>query len=117
LKNRLRDGLQNALIIDNDADLRRSDPAPLQAFGFATKCPRSHASSCSTNLRQFVERFTAACAISIGDPALPASSWSLDRRRRAKKILGMIEQGKRERSSLQGKAPAEVTRSADGFTV
>ncbi|HVU15663.1 MAG TPA: L-glutamate gamma-semialdehyde dehydrogenase [Candidatus Didemnitutus sp.] len=106
-------GGKNALIIDNDADLDEAIPAALySAFGFSgQKCSAlSRLIVLDEVYDEFVQRFTAACAsYPIGDPTLPGTVIGpvidVDAQ---KKILGLIEQGKREsRMAFQGQAPAE----------
>jgi RHH-type proline utilization regulon transcriptional repressor/proline dehydrogenase/delta 1-pyrroline-5-carboxylate dehydrogenase len=106
-------GGKNALIIDADADLDEAIPAALySAFGFSgQKCSAlSRLVVLDQGYDRFVERFVAACAsYPVGDPALPGTLVGpvIDADARAK-ILGLIEQGKREsRLAFQGAAPAE----------
>jgi RHH-type proline utilization regulon transcriptional repressor/proline dehydrogenase/delta 1-pyrroline-5-carboxylate dehydrogenase len=106
-------GGKNALIIDNDADLDEAIPAALySAFGFSgQKCSAlSRLIVLDEIYDDFVERFTAACAnLPVGDPALPGTLVGpvIDADAQ-KKILAMIEQGKREaKLAFQGTAPAE----------
>lgn len=106
-------GGKNALIIDNDADLDEAIPAALcSAFGFSgQKCSAlSRLIVLDGVYDHFVERFTAACAACpVGDPALPGTIVGpvIDADAQ-KKILGLIEQGKREaKLAFQSAAPAE----------
>jgi RHH-type proline utilization regulon transcriptional repressor/proline dehydrogenase/delta 1-pyrroline-5-carboxylate dehydrogenase len=106
-------GGKNALIIDNDADLDEAIPAALySAFGFAgQKCSAlSRLIVLDEVYDAFVERFVAACgAIPIGDPAKPGTVVGpvIDADARTK-ILGLIEQGKKEAQlAFQGAAPAD----------
>ncbi len=106
-------GGKNALIIDNDADLDEAIPAALySAFGFAgQKCSAlSRLVVLDGVYDTFVERFISACpALPVGDPALPGTVVGpvIDADAQ-KKILGLIEQGKREaKLAFQGRAPAE----------
>jgi RHH-type proline utilization regulon transcriptional repressor/proline dehydrogenase/delta 1-pyrroline-5-carboxylate dehydrogenase len=104
-------GGKNALIIDNDADLDEAIPAALySAFGFSgQKCSAlSRLIVLDEVYDHFVERFVAACgAIPVGDPALPGTVIGpvIDADAQ-KKILGIIEQGKKEaKLAFQGTAP------------
>lgn len=106
-------GGKNALIIDNDADLDEAIPAALySAFGFSgQKCSAlSRLIVLDEVYDTFVERFLSACpAVPVGDPALPGTVVGpvIDADAQ-KKILGLIEQGKKEaRLAFQGTAPAE----------
>jgi RHH-type proline utilization regulon transcriptional repressor/proline dehydrogenase/delta 1-pyrroline-5-carboxylate dehydrogenase len=106
-------GGKNALIIDNDADLDEAIPAALySAFGFAgQKCSAlSRLVVLDDVYDAFVERFISACpALPVGDPALPGTVVGpvIDADAH-QKILGLIEQGKREaKLAFQGQAPAE----------
>ena len=106
-------GGKNALVIDNDADLDEAIPAALySAFGFSgQKCSAlSRLIVLDEVYDHFVERFVAAChAYPVGDPALPGTIVGpvIDADAQ-KKILGMIEQGKKDaKLAFQGKAPAE----------
>jgi RHH-type proline utilization regulon transcriptional repressor/proline dehydrogenase/delta 1-pyrroline-5-carboxylate dehydrogenase len=105
-------GGKNALIIDNDADLDEALPAALySAFGFAgQKCSAlSRLIVLDDVYDHFVERFiSAAATYPIGDPAQPGTVIGpvIDADAQ-KKILGLIEQGKKEaKLAWQGKAPA-----------
>jgi RHH-type proline utilization regulon transcriptional repressor/proline dehydrogenase/delta 1-pyrroline-5-carboxylate dehydrogenase len=106
-------GGKNALIIDNDADLDEALPAALySAFGFAgQKCSAlSRLIVLDDVYDHFVERFiSAAATYPIGDPAQPGTVIGpvIDADAQ-KKILGLIEQGKKEaKLAWQGKAPTE----------
>jgi RHH-type proline utilization regulon transcriptional repressor/proline dehydrogenase/delta 1-pyrroline-5-carboxylate dehydrogenase len=94
-------GGKNALIIDNDADLDEAIPAALySAFGYSgQKCSALSRLIVLDGVHdRFVERFVAACAsIPVGDPAEPGILVGpvIDAPSRDK-ILGLIEQGKRE---------------------
>ncbi|HET7538122.1 MAG TPA: L-glutamate gamma-semialdehyde dehydrogenase [Candidatus Didemnitutus sp.] len=106
-------GGKNALVIDNDADLDEAIPAALySAFGFSgQKCSAlSRLIVLDEVYDHFVERFVAACeSYPIGDPALPGTMVGpvIDADAQ-KKILGLIEQGKKEaKLAFQGKAPPE----------
>ena len=105
-------GGKNALIIDNDADLDEAIPAALySAFGFSgQKCSAlSRLIVLDDVYDHFVERFVAACgAIPAGDPMLPGTLVGpvIDADAQ-KKILGIIEQGKKEaKLAYQGTTPA-----------
>lgn len=106
-------GGKNALVIDNDADLDEAIPAALySAFGFSgQKCSAlSRLIVLDDVYDHFVERFVAAAAaFPVGDPAKPGTVIGpvIDADAR-KKILGLIEQGKKEaRLAWQGQAPSE----------
>jgi RHH-type proline utilization regulon transcriptional repressor/proline dehydrogenase/delta 1-pyrroline-5-carboxylate dehydrogenase len=106
-------GGKNALVIDNDADLDEAIPAALySAFGFSgQKCSAlSRLIVLDEAYDHFIERFLSACdSYPIGDPALPGTILGpvIDADAQ-KKILGLIEQGKKEaKLAFQGKAPAE----------
>jgi RHH-type proline utilization regulon transcriptional repressor/proline dehydrogenase/delta 1-pyrroline-5-carboxylate dehydrogenase len=106
-------GGKNALVIDNDADLDEAIPAALySAFGFSgQKCSAlSRLIVLDEVYDHFLERFVSACgSYPIGDPALPGTILGpvIDADAQ-KKILGIIEQGKKEaKLAFQGKAPAE----------
>ena len=106
-------GGKNALIIDNDADLDEAIPAALySAFGFSgQKCSAlSRLIVLDEVYDEFVARFVAACAnLPVGDPAQPGTLVCpvIDAEAQ-KKILALIEQGKREaKLAFQGRAPAE----------
>ena len=105
-------GGKNALVIDNDADLDEAIPAALySAFGFSgQKCSAlSRLIVLDEVYDHFVERFVSACgSYPIGDPALPGTIIGpvIDADAQ-KKILGLIEQGKKEaKLAFQGQAPA-----------
>ncbi len=106
-------GGKNALIIDNDADLDEAIPAALySAFGFSgQKCSAlSRLIVLDDVYESFVERFVAACgALPVGDPALPGTIVGpvIDADAQ-KKILGLIEQGKKEaKLAFQGNMPTD----------
>ena len=94
-------GGKNALIIDNDADLDEAIPATLySAFGFSgQKCSAlSRLIVLADVYEEFLERLLAAAAsIPVGDPAEPKTVVGpvIDADAQ-KKILGYIEQGKKE---------------------
>ena len=106
-------GGKNALVIDNDADLDEAIPAALySAFGFSgQKCSAlSRLIVLDEVYDHFIERFVSACgSYPIGDPAQPGTILGpvIDADAQ-KKILGLIEQGKKEaKLAFQGTAPAE----------
>jgi RHH-type proline utilization regulon transcriptional repressor/proline dehydrogenase/delta 1-pyrroline-5-carboxylate dehydrogenase len=106
-------GGKNALVIDNDADLDEAIPAAhYSAFGFSgQKCSAlSRLIVLDDVYDHFLERFLSACgSYPIGDPALPGTILGpvIDADAQ-KKILGLIEQGKKEaKLAFQGQAPAE----------
>lgn len=106
-------GGKNALIIDNDADLDEAIPAALySAFGFSgQKCSAlSRLIVLDEVYDHFVERFVAAAsAYPVGDPQQPGTIIGpvIDSDAQ-KKILGLIEQGKKEaKLAWQGTAPTE----------
>ncbi len=106
-------GGKNALVIDNDADLDEAIPAALySAFGFSgQKCSAlSRLIVLDEVYDHFIERFVSACgSYPIGDPAQPGTILGpvIDADAQ-KKILGIIEQGKKEaKLAFQGTAPAE----------
>jgi len=106
-------GGKNALVIDNDADLDEAIPAALySAFGFSgQKCSAlSRLIVLDEVYDRFVERFIAACdSYPVGDPTLPGTLIGpvIDADAQ-KKILGIIETGKREATlAWQGVAPSE----------
>jgi RHH-type proline utilization regulon transcriptional repressor/proline dehydrogenase/delta 1-pyrroline-5-carboxylate dehydrogenase len=94
-------GGKNALIIDNDADLDEAIPAALySAFGYSgQKCSAlSRLVVLAGVYERFLERFLAACpSVPLGDPAQPGTVVGpvIDADAQ-KKILGYIEQGKKE---------------------
>ena len=105
-------GGKNALIIDNDADLDEAIPAALYtAFGYSgQKCSALSRLVVLAGVHdRFVERFLAACpSVPVGDPALPGTVVGpvIDGDAQ-KKILGYIEQGKKEaRLAWQAQLPA-----------
>jgi RHH-type proline utilization regulon transcriptional repressor/proline dehydrogenase/delta 1-pyrroline-5-carboxylate dehydrogenase len=106
-------GGKNAMVIDNDADLDEAIPAALySAFGFSgQKCSAlSRLIVLDDVYDHFLERFVSACgAYPIGDPTQPGTILGpvIDTDAQ-KKILGIIEQGKREaKLAFQGTAPKE----------
>ncbi len=106
-------GGKNALVIDNDADLDEAIPAALySAFGFSgQKCSAlSRLIVLDEVYDHFIERFLSACgSYPIGDPAQPGTILGpvIDADAQ-KKILGLIEQGKKEaKLAFQGQAPTE----------
>jgi len=106
-------GGKNALVIDNDADLDEAIPAALySAFGFSgQKCSAlSRLIVLDEVYDHFIERFVSACgSYPIGDPSQPGTILGpvIDADAQ-KKILGIIEQGKKEaKLAFQGTAPAE----------
>jgi RHH-type proline utilization regulon transcriptional repressor/proline dehydrogenase/delta 1-pyrroline-5-carboxylate dehydrogenase len=106
-------GGKNALVIDNDADLDEAIPAALySAFGFSgQKCSAlSRLIVLDEVYDHFIERFVSACgSYPIGDPTQPGTILGpvIDADAQ-KKILGIIEQGKKEaKLAFQGTAPAE----------
>ncbi|HEY1764509.1 MAG TPA: proline dehydrogenase family protein [Opitutaceae bacterium] len=107
-------GGKNALIVDNDADLDEAIPAALySAFGYSgQKCSALSRLILLEGVHdRFVERFTAACAsIPMGDPVEPGILVGpvIDAASRDK-ILGMIEQGRKEaRVAFQAALPAAI---------
>jgi RHH-type proline utilization regulon transcriptional repressor/proline dehydrogenase/delta 1-pyrroline-5-carboxylate dehydrogenase len=94
-------GGKNALIIDNDADLDEAIPAALYSgFGYAgQKCSAlSRLIVLAGVYERFLDRFLAACpSVPLGDPAQPGTVVGpvIDDAAQ-KKILGYIEQGKKE---------------------
>lgn len=106
-------GGKNALVIDNDADLDEAIPAALySAFGFSgQKCSAlSRLIVLDEVYDHFLERFVSACgSYPIGDPTQPGTILGpvIDADAQ-KKILGIIEQGKKEaKLAFQGTAPVE----------
>ena len=106
-------GGKNALVIDNDADLDEAIPAALySAFGFSgQKCSAlSRLIVLDEVYDHFIARFLSACgSYPIGDPAQPGTILGpvIDADAQ-KKILGLIEQGKKEaKLAFQGQSPAE----------
>jgi RHH-type proline utilization regulon transcriptional repressor/proline dehydrogenase/delta 1-pyrroline-5-carboxylate dehydrogenase len=115
-------GGKNAIIVDDDADLDEAIPAILHsAFGYAgQKC-----SACSRVIAvsgvhdRLLERLVLACrSLPVGDPALPGTAVGPVIAGGAReKILGYIEQGKREaRLAYQAELPAPMA-SSGGFYV
>lgn len=111
-------GGKNALIIDNDADLDEAIPAVLtSAFGFAgQKCSAlSRLIVLEEISDEFVRRLlAAAAALPCGDPQSPGTVVGpvIDADAQ-QKILGYIEQGKRE-SSLAWQAPLPAAAATSG---
>jgi len=110
-------GGKNALIIDNDADLDEAIPAALySAFGFSgQKCSALSRLIVLDGVHdRVVERLVAACAsLPVGDPAEPGTVVCpvIDAEARDK-ILGMIEQGKKEaKLAFQAKLPPALVAS------
>jgi RHH-type proline utilization regulon transcriptional repressor/proline dehydrogenase/delta 1-pyrroline-5-carboxylate dehydrogenase len=110
-------GGKNGLIIDTDADLDEAIPAALySAFGFSgQKCSAlSRLIVLDGIYDEFVERFLAACAnLPVGNPAEPGTLVGpvIDAEAQ-KKILGYIEQGKREaKLGFQASLPNEISAS------
>jgi RHH-type proline utilization regulon transcriptional repressor/proline dehydrogenase/delta 1-pyrroline-5-carboxylate dehydrogenase len=110
-------GGKNALIIDNDADLDEAIPAALySAFGYSgQKCSALSRLIVLAGVHErFLERFLAACSnIPVGDPAQPGTVVGpvidADAQR---KILGYIEQGKKEATlAWQAKLAPELAAS------
>lgn len=111
-------GGKNALIIDTDADLDEAVPAALaSAFGYSgQKCSAlSRLVVLAGVYGRFMERFLAACpSVPVGDPADPGTVVGpvIDGDAQ-KKILGYIEQGKRE-ATLAWQAALPSALTADG---
>jgi RHH-type proline utilization regulon transcriptional repressor/proline dehydrogenase/delta 1-pyrroline-5-carboxylate dehydrogenase len=115
-------GGKNAIVVDADADLDEAIPAVMaSAFGYAgQKC-----SACSRVIvvegahRRFLERLLAACrSVPVGDPARPGTVVGpvIDAGAR-EKILGYVEQGRREaRLAWQAHLPPELLATG-GFYV
>ncbi|HUL55336.1 MAG TPA: proline dehydrogenase family protein [Opitutaceae bacterium] len=115
-------GGKNALIIDSDADLDEAIPAALySAFGYSgQKCSAlSRLIVLAGGYERFLERFLAACpSVPVGDPAQPGTVVGpvIDAGAR-QKILGYIEQGKKEATlAWQATLPPELT-AGDGYYV
>ena len=115
-------GGKNALIIDRDADQDEAIPATIySAFGFSgQKCSAlSRLIVLEDVYDEFVARLIAAAdAMTIGDPAQPATIVGpvIDAEAQ-KKIEGMIEQGKREATlAWQATLPADLV-SSGGYYV
>ena len=107
-------GGKNALIIDSDADLDEAIPAALySAFGYSgQKCSAlSRLIVLADGYDRFLERFLAACpSVPVGDPAQPGTVVGpvIDAEAQ-QKILGYIEQGKKEATlAWQATLPAEL---------
>jgi RHH-type proline utilization regulon transcriptional repressor/proline dehydrogenase/delta 1-pyrroline-5-carboxylate dehydrogenase len=114
-------GGKNALIIDNDADLDEAIPATLySAFGFSgQKCSAlSRLIVLEGVYDRFVERLIAAAAtLPIGDPAQSRTVVGpvIDQEAQTK-ILGLIEQGRRESTlAWQATLPENVVASGGTF--
>jgi RHH-type proline utilization regulon transcriptional repressor/proline dehydrogenase/delta 1-pyrroline-5-carboxylate dehydrogenase len=114
-------GGKNALIVDDDADLDEAIPATLySAFGFSgQKCSAlSRLIVLEAIHDELVERLVAAAAaMPIGNPALPGTIIGpvIDASAQ-KKILGLIEVGKREATlAWQATLPSEVIESGGYF--
>jgi RHH-type proline utilization regulon transcriptional repressor/proline dehydrogenase/delta 1-pyrroline-5-carboxylate dehydrogenase len=111
-------GGKNALIIDNDADLDEAIPAILySAFGFSgQKCSALSRLIVLEEIHdKLVERLlSAAAALPIGDPSLPGTVVSpvIDADAK-KKILSLIEQGKKE-STLAWQSPHVAALESSG---
>ncbi len=111
-------GGKNALIVDTDADLDEAIPAALySAFGYSgQKCSAlSRLILLDAVHDRFMERFVSACAsLPVGDPSLPGTLVGpvIDESAR-KKILGFIEQGRRQ-STLAFQAPLSDALLASG---
>src|SRR5436305_2320105 len=110
-------GGKNALVIDNDADLDEAIPAALySAFGFSgQKCSALSRLIVLDGIHdEFVARFLAACAaVPVGDPAAAGTVVGpvIDADAQ-KKILGLIEPGKREAQlAFQANLSSELTAS------
>ncbi len=110
-------GGKNALIIDEDADFDEAIPAALSsAFGFSgQKCSALSRLIVHADVHdRFVARLVAAAAaLPVGDPAEPGTVIGpvIDDDAR-QKILGLIEQGKREaKLAWQAGLPAALGRS------
>jgi RHH-type proline utilization regulon transcriptional repressor/proline dehydrogenase/delta 1-pyrroline-5-carboxylate dehydrogenase len=115
-------GGKNALIIDNDADLDEAIPAALYcAFGYSgQKCSAlSRLIVLAGVYDRFLERFLAACpSVPVGDPAQPGTVVGpvIDADAQ-KKILGYIEQGRKEaRLAWQARLAPELA-AAGGYYV
>ena len=114
-------GGKNALIIDTDADLDEAIPATLySAFGFAgQKCSALSRLIVLAEIHDaFVERLIAgAAATPVGDPQKPGTVVGpvIDADAQ-KKILSMIETGKKEaKLAWQGALPPTVATSGGHF--
>jgi RHH-type transcriptional regulator, proline utilization regulon repressor / proline dehydrogenase / delta 1-pyrroline-5-carboxylate dehydrogenase len=110
-------GGKNALIIDNDADLDEAIPAALySAFGYSgQKCSAlSRLVVLAGVYDRFLERLLAACpSVPVGDPARPGTVVGpvIDGDAQ-QKILGYIEQGKKEaRLAWQARLAPELAAS------
>ncbi len=114
-------GGKNALIVDDDADLDEAIPAALySAFGFSgQKCSALSRLIVLDGIHdEFVARFVSACAnLPVGDPAQPGTVVCpvIDAEAQ-KKILAMIEQGKREaKLAFQATLSPELLASGGYF--
>ena len=115
-------GGKNALIIDNDADLDEAIPAALySAFGYSgQKCSALSRLIVLADVHErFLERFLAACPnIPVGDPAQPGTIVGpvidADAQR---KILGYIEQGKKEATLAWQAGLAPELAASGGYYV
>jgi RHH-type proline utilization regulon transcriptional repressor/proline dehydrogenase/delta 1-pyrroline-5-carboxylate dehydrogenase len=115
-------GGKNALIIDNDADLDEAIPAALySAFGYSgQKCSALSRLIVLADVHErFLERFLAACPnIPVGDPAQPGTVVGpvidADAQR---KILGYIEQGKKEATLAWQATLAPELAASGGYYV
>ncbi len=114
-------GGKNALIIDSDADFDEAIPATLySAFGFSgQKCSALSRLIVLEDIHdEFVARLIAAAeSVPIGDPAEPGTIVGpvIDAEAQ-RKILGLIEQGKRESVlAWQAALPAALTASGGHF--
>lgn len=114
-------GGKNALIIDSDADFDEAIPATLySAFGFSgQKCSALSRLIVLADIHdEFVARLiAAAAALPIGDPAQPRITIGpvIDADAQ-KKILSLIEQGKREATlAWQAALPAQLAAAGGHF--
>lgn len=114
-------GGKNALIVDNDADLDEAIPAALySAFGYAgQKCSALSRLILLDGVHdRFLERFLAACAtLPLGDPRRPETLVGpvIDPSAQTK-ILGYIEQGKKEaKLAFQAQLPEDLLKSGGYF--
>jgi len=115
-------GGKNALIIDHDADLDEAIPAALSsAFGYSgQKCSAlSRLIVLADGYERFLERFLAACpSVPIGDPAQPGTVVGpvIDADAQ-QKILGYIEQGKKEATLAWQARLAPALTATGGYYV
>src|SRR5581483_8660030 len=114
-------GGKNAIVVDSDADLDEAIPAILySAFGFSgQKCSAlSRLIVLDEIYAEFNARFLAACAaVPVGDPAAPGTVVGpvIDADAQ-QKILGLIEQGKREaKLAFQARLAPETTAGGGYF--